>query len=88
MDEGFVSEDDLVANGKAARVKRDLCVACLTCVRVCPWQIPKIDELGVAVIDPRACRACGICPSECPAGAIELNRSEDEKLLAAAGSGK
>jgi len=88
IEEGFVSEDDLVEQGKAARVRRDLCVACLTCVRVCPWQIPKIDELGVAAIDPRACRACGICPSECPAGAIELNQSEDERLLAAAGSSR
>lgn len=83
LDQGFISEQDLLDKGKAAWVKRDLCVSCLTCVRVCPWQIPRLDSQGVATIDVRECRACGICVAECPAQAIELNQSEDERLLAA-----
>lgn len=85
LQEGYVSEQDLIDKGKAAQVDRDLCVACLTCVRVCPWSIPKIDKQGVAVIDVEACRACGICVEECPARAIRLNESEDERLIAACG---
>ncbi len=81
--EGFVTEDDLVDRGKAARVERDKCVSCLTCVRVCPWSIPKIDAAGIADIDVEECRACGICSEECPARAIVLNESEDERLMAA-----
>ena len=65
-----------------------LCVACLTCVRVCPWQIPRIDQGGVAKIDVRQCRACGICVAECPAQAIVLNQSEDERLFAACGGSR
>ena len=84
--QGYVTEQDLVDKGKAAQVKRDLCVSCLTCVRVCPWEIPVIDELGVADIDVSACRACGICAEECPAQAIVLNESEDERLMAACGA--
>lgn len=83
LHKGYVTREQLVAKGKAAEVERDLCVSCLTCVRVCPWSIPKIDASGVAAIDVEECRACGICVSECPAQAIILNESEDERLLAA-----
>ncbi|WP_417915499.1 4Fe-4S dicluster domain-containing protein [Candidatus Electronema sp. JM] len=86
LKKGYVTEAQLVEKGKAAQVQRDLCVSCLTCVRVCPWGIPKIDQGGVAHIDPTECRACGICAGECPAQAIRLNRAEDERLLAACGA--
>ncbi len=82
---GFVTHEQLVEKGKSAAVKRDLCVSCLTCVRVCPWEVPKIDDAGFATIDVAGCRACGICVSECPAQAITLNESEDERLIAACG---
>ena len=85
MEAGIVTDQDLINKGKAATVDRDLCVSCLTCVRVCPWQIPKIDAQGKAAINTRDCRACGICVSECPAQAIKLNESEDERLIAACG---
>ena len=88
VDEGYVTEDDMREKGKIAWVERDHCVSCLTCVRVCPWSIPKIDARGVADISPKECRACGICVSECPAQAIKLNESEDEQLLAACGAGR
>jgi heterodisulfide reductase subunit C len=87
LDQGIVTAQDLLDKGKAAWVERDLCVSCLTCVRVCPWQIPVLDARGVATIDPRKCRGCGICPAECPAQAIKMNESEDERLIAACGTG-
>jgi len=85
LEQGYVTEADLREKGKAAWVERDKCVACLTCVRVCPWRIPKIDDKGVAVIDAEECRACGICVTECPAKAIMLNESEDDRRIAACG---
>lgn len=81
----YISPARLVEMGKAAEVQRDLCVSCLTCVRICPWDIPRIDRGGFAVIDVNRCRACGICVAECPAQAILLNESEDERLIAACG---
>ena len=54
--------------GAGAEVLTDKCAACLTCVRVCPFEIPKFDE--VARIDSALCQACGICVAECPANAI------------------
>ncbi len=85
IDQGYVTTQDLRDKGKTAWIEGDLCVACLTCVRVCPWQIPRISEEGVAAIDPLECKACGICVAECPAQAIMLNQSEDERLIAACG---
>jgi len=85
LKKGYITEQQLVEKGKAAEVQRDLCVSCLTCVRVCPWGIPKIDQGGYARIDVQSCKACGICATECPAKAICLNQSEDEKLIAACG---
>ena len=88
LEQGYITDQDLLDKGKAAWVERDLCVSCLTCVRVCPWEIPQLDDQGVAAIDARECRACGICVAECPAQAIKLNQSEDERLIAACGSSR
>ncbi|MBU0729731.1 MAG: 4Fe-4S dicluster domain-containing protein [Proteobacteria bacterium] len=88
LKEAYITVQDLVDKGKAASVDRDKCVSCLTCVRVCPWRVPEIDVKGLAAIDPIDCRGCGICVAECPAQAINLNESEDERLIAACGSGR
>jgi len=54
--------------GSGAEVLVDKCSACLTCLRVCPFDIPKVTD--VARIDSTLCQACGICIAECPADAI------------------
>lgn len=84
--DGLITDQDLIDKGEAASIERDLCVSCLTCVRACPWEVPEIDDQGVAVIKAKDCHGCGICVNECPAKAINLNQSEDEKLIVAAGA--
>jgi coenzyme F420-reducing hydrogenase delta subunit/NAD-dependent dihydropyrimidine dehydrogenase PreA subunit len=54
--------------GAGAEVIIDKCAACLTCLRVCPFGIPKVAD--VARVDSALCQACGICIAECPANAI------------------
>jgi NADPH-dependent glutamate synthase beta subunit-like oxidoreductase/coenzyme F420-reducing hydrogenase delta subunit/ferredoxin len=54
--------------GGGAEVLVDKCAACLTCLRVCPFGIPKVTD--VASIDSALCQACGMCIAECPANAI------------------
>ena len=56
-----------------ARLDREKCVSCLTCVRVCPLGIPTTSKMGEITIDPFACQACGMCALECPARAIEIS---------------
>lgn len=65
-----------------ATVEKEKCIACLTCVRVCPFEIPKIGAENVAEIEPVECQACGQCVTECPASAIKLNHGQEERLLA------
>lgn len=70
--------------GAGAVVDPELCAACVTCVRVCPYDIPEIPFGGkTAEIGPD-CQSCGICVVECPANAISLeDKYEDmgEKAL-------
>ena len=56
----------------SARVDRDRCSACLTCVRSCPFRAPRIDEEGKAAIDASLCQACGVCVAACPGRALSL----------------
>ena len=64
--------------GSGAEVLVDKCSACLTCLRVCPFDIPKVTD--VARIDSVLCQACGICIAECPANAI-VAKGWDAKAL-------
>jgi len=64
--------------GAGAEVLIDKCAACLTCLRVCPFEIPKVTD--VARIDSALCQSCGICIAECPANAI-IARGWDRRAL-------
>jgi NADPH-dependent glutamate synthase beta subunit-like oxidoreductase/coenzyme F420-reducing hydrogenase delta subunit len=58
--------------GAGAAVNPELCAACLTCVRVCPYDIPRIPFGGRAAEISPDCQSCGVCVVECPANAISL----------------
>jgi len=60
--------------GGGAEVLIDKCAACLTCLRVCPFDIPVVTD--VARIESSLCQACGMCIVEWPANAI-VSRSWD-----------
>jgi len=50
-----------------------LCAACLTCVRLCPFNVPRTEN-GIAMIPENKCQACGLCAAECPAGIITIDK--------------
>ena len=75
---GMVSRERLAELGLFAQVDPGKCVACLTCVRLCPFGAPHMEDEGYAQIDPDLCRACGICVLECPAEAIGLRPSQEQ----------
>ncbi|MCD6365584.1 MAG: FAD-dependent oxidoreductase [Planctomycetes bacterium] len=54
--------------GGGAEVLVDKCVACLTCLRICPFDVPRVTD--VARIESQLCQACGMCIGECPNNAI------------------
>lgn len=72
-DQAFKEARRCMGCGGGALVLVDKCAACMTCARVCPFDVPKITD--VARIDPDLCQSCGICMAECPSGAI-ISRSD------------
>jgi heterodisulfide reductase subunit A len=79
----------LYIGGVVSQIEQEKCVGCLTCVRTCPFEIPKVrySDTGVgglkgaAYIDPALCTGCGTCTGECPAKAIQLVNYQDEQIL-------
>ena len=86
----ILSQDTFKAGGSVAVVSQHECTGCLTCVRVCPFDVPVIqpdvmgvgEMLGAAYIEPAICQGCGICVAECPAQAIDLMHYTDSQLRA------
>ncbi len=56
--------------GGGAVVDPKKCMACLTCMRVCPYGAPVVTS--VSEIRPEYCQACGLCAPECPGQAISM----------------
>jgi coenzyme F420-reducing hydrogenase delta subunit/ferredoxin len=93
--EHTLSEQEVLAEarrcmscGSGAEVVIDKCAACLTCLRVCPFDIPQVTD--VARIQSNLCQACGMCIAECPANAIiargwDINELVDDTAQAIAG---
>lgn len=67
--------------GCAAGAERvvENCVKCLTCMRICPYDVPVIDEEGNIIIRDYQCQACGLCLTVCPNIAIEFRSSYIEE---------
>jgi heterodisulfide reductase subunit A len=78
----LLAHDTVSVGGMVARVDAEKCAVCLTCVRVCPYAVPFINEEGTAQIDPAKCQGCGSCAAECPGKAIQLQHCEDEEIIA------
>jgi heterodisulfide reductase subunit A-like polyferredoxin len=85
----ILSKKTMLTNAQVAVVDPLLCVGCLTCVRICPYEVPQVSAdfsgvgniLGAAYIQPAICHGCGTCVSECPARAIQLMHSTDDQTL-------
>jgi heterodisulfide reductase subunit A len=80
----ILSHDTITVGGMVATVNPDKCAVCLNCVRVCPYDVPFINEDSVAQIDAAKCQGCGSCAAECPGKAIQLQHSTDMQILAKA----
>lgn len=63
-----------------ARLDSDKCAACVTCVRVCPFEVPTFADDGLPEFPLVGCQACGACAGACPAQAIELAGYPESEL--------
>ena len=85
----ILSQESVLTNARVAVVDNTKCVGCLTCVRACPYDVPKVrmnftgvgNITGAAYIEAAMCQGCGICAAECPAQAIQLMHYRDAEML-------
>jgi len=70
-------------SGQIAWVDPDKCISCMTCVHLCPYMAPHINEFNKAEVQGTTCMGCGSCAAECPAVAITLRNYVDHQILAA-----
>ena len=68
--------------GQVAKVDPTDCVACATCVKVCPYGAPMINQLNKAEIQGAKCMGCGSCVAACPAHTIGLQHQESSQMTA------
>lgn len=85
----MLSQEKILTNSRVAQVDPAKCVGCLTCVRICPYHVPRISPdlvgvggiIGAAFIEAAVCHGCGSCASECPAQAIQIRHSTDIQTI-------
>jgi heterodisulfide reductase subunit A-like polyferredoxin len=85
----ILTQKTMLTNARVAVVDPLKCVGCLTCVRICPYDVPRISSdyagtgniMGAAYIETAVCHGCGTCVSECPARAIQLMHYTDAQTL-------
>ena len=71
--------------GAGAIVDADHCVACLTCMRLCPYDAPLMKN-DIAEMPPEVCQACGLCAGECPGLAIDMIGYDRDEISTAVGA--
>jgi heterodisulfide reductase subunit A len=77
-----LSHKRLAVSGIIAKHRKELCMSCLTCFRVCPFDSPYIDEEGKVAHNEIKCHGCGICAGICPAKAFQVNSFRDDQVIA------
>ncbi len=86
----LLAQPTMLTNARVAVVDPSKCTGCLTCVRICPYDVPQVNPgytgvggiRGAAFIEPAICQGCGSCAAECPAHAIQLMHYTDAQILA------
>ena len=61
-----------MAKGRYASVEKKDCIACGTCMIVCPRDAVTIKEGYYAYAEAEKCVGCGICGKHCPTGCISV----------------
>ena len=78
----ILSKPYLEIPGQVSRVDPLKCIACMTCVKVCPYDAPMIGQNQRAEVQVAKCMGCGSCAAACPAKAITLQHQEERQIVA------
>jgi len=78
----FLSKSEIRLSAITAKVDTDNCVKCLTCVRMCPFDVPAFNvKEGLIEINEATCHGCGVCACVCPRQTIQLSYYEDDQIM-------
>ncbi|SCP94768.1 ATP-binding protein [Anaerobium acetethylicum] len=61
-----------IKSKRIAEVMEKGCVACGSCMNVCPRDAITVPKGIIAVVDNDKCIGCGLCKKACPASVIEI----------------
>lgn len=64
---------------RKAVVNHEECVACGSCVKVCPMSTIQVYKGLFAQVDYNKCIGCGMCANECPASVIKVEVVSNEE---------
>jgi len=66
------------------RVDQGKCIACGTCVEICPMDVfrPDKDTDRSVILYPEDCQTCYSCELECPVSAIRVGPFRKERVQA------
>ncbi len=70
---------EMHSDGKV-RIRRDRCIGCGACARICAHGAPSITD-GKCAIDAAKCAGCGRCIGVCPKDAVVVNEWDANDLL-------
>ncbi|MBM4054533.1 MAG: hydrogenase iron-sulfur subunit [Planctomycetes bacterium] len=65
--------------GAGAFVDENICIGCITCVRVCPFDVPEFRKGETTAYIGGDCQSCGLCIVECPAKAISFKTPLEDR---------
>jgi heterodisulfide reductase subunit A len=81
----LLSRDTIEKEPLTAKLIEDQCIACMRCVKVCPYnaieQIGPVKEGTIRILEA-ACMGCGTCAAECNFDAIEMPYFTRDQILA------
>lgn len=87
----ILSREFIETEAAISVVEEAQCIGCGTCITVCPYNAPALEEITVTAeevsytakksrINPAACKGCGSCAAACPAGAITARHFSREEI--------
>jgi len=79
----LAGKENIKLSPTVCQVETLFCRSCGTCVKVCEFHAPNLEEkdgFTVAVINEALCKGCGTCAALCPTGAIVARHFTDEQI--------
>lgn len=75
----FGNAEAMARSNFHATVDSDLCIACATCLEVCPFGALSLPG-DIVEVDLGRCMGCGLCVPACPSEALSLLRKPETEI--------